>query len=393
MNHRLFTGLLTASLITACSEAPPSDDQALDRIPITVAVHTLKNEQWRGQIKTFGVVEAAEEINLSLDFSGVIKTVRVNEGQRISKGQLLIELDQEKRALQLQQASESVAQAKAALDEAFLNLERRKKLAQQQIISQEVLDNAQLALSKAQAQYRETIAAQQLAQRELNDSQIYSPVNGAVDVKAVEPGENVQAGTTLLTLQAVDTLRVQTWVSEKDVSLIRNGGLAQVELTGLPGKQFSATVESVGVNAHSETGNFSVKLIIEQGSDFIRPGMTASITILGIELTNMLILPEQALVDRNRKRVVFVVNNNFATLKEPLLSAGLGNQIFILSGLTSGEQLIVSSLDSIVDGTPVAIIPQHEPSEPDTDSNSDSEPDSNSAANSDSANTTTTSNE
>lgn len=364
-NTRLpyIAALLAASILlfTACSETTePTINTASDNRAIAVKILQLQLQSWQGKIKTFGVVEAAEEINISLDFSGIIQKVLVNEGERVSKGQLLIELDQEKLQLKFQQASEYAIQTKAALDEAFLKLKRRKALAEQKTVSREVLDNSELALNKAQAQYREAIAAQLLSQRELNDSKIYSPVNGVIDIKAVEPGENIPAGNTLLTLQAVDTLRIKTWVSEKDINLIRNGASADVFLSSLPGTTFNSTVESVGVNADPNTGNFPVKLIIEKSSDLIRPGMTASITINGLELKNRLLLPEQALVDRNRKKVVFVVNTNNDVLtaekKQPLLTPAQQDQLFILSGLNAGEKLIISSLDNIIDGSVITLL-------------------------------------
>lgn len=360
---RLLSAIILLLLITACSNESSSDIQPTpvnQQSPaIAVEVQTLAPQQWRGQINTFGVIEAAEEINLSIDFSGVIESLLVDEGQRIQKGQVLIKLDQEKLQLQFNQASEVTKRSKAALDEAFLTLERRQSLAENNTVSQEQLDNAKLAVSRAQAQYREAIAAQQLAKRELTDGQILSPVNGVVDIKHVEAGESIQPGTSLLTLQAVDILRAKTWISEKDINLIRSGGSAQITLSGLPGKTFSGTIESIGVNGHPQTGNFPVKIIVTDASTVIRPGMTASIAIHGLELSDMLILPEQALADRDRKRVVFLAQaidgKMVAVRKEPLLTAGMGNQLFILSGLEPGDQLIISELGSIIDGSVIII--------------------------------------
>jgi membrane fusion protein (multidrug efflux system) len=346
---------------TACSE---TNDQHIKieiaKTPINVTTHKLEKTSWQGKIKTFGVVEAAEEINISLDFSGIIKKILVNEGQRVREGQLLVELDQDKLQFKYQQASEYAKQTKFTLDEALLKLERRKALAKKKTVSREVLDNSKLALNKAKAQYREALAAQLFSKRELDDSKIYSPVNGVVDIKAVELGENIPAGHILFTLQAIDSLRIKTWVSEKDINLIRNGARAEVFLTSLPGITINSAVESVGVNSDPDTGNFPVKLIIEKSNDLIRPGMTANITINSLELIDSLLLPEQALVDRNRQRVVFVVkthgNQLIAEKRQPLLTLAQENQLFILSGLSAGESLIISPLDSIIDGSTIKII-------------------------------------
>lgn len=102
-------------------------------------------------------------------------------------------------------------QAQTALEEARLKLQRRRNLASRDTISREVLDNSQLAVDAATAGYQQALALQQLAERELADTRIVSPTDGLVDVKSVEPGEPVLAGASLVKLQAVAGLRVQTW--------------------------------------------------------------------------------------------------------------------------------------------------------------------------------------
>ncbi|WP_101757173.1 efflux RND transporter periplasmic adaptor subunit [Oceanicoccus sp. KOV_DT_Chl] len=362
--HAIISTLLLAlsAGLTACNDAEvatTTDSPAAKAI--TVQTQTLAAQSWQGEVNTYGVVEAAEEINLSLDFSAIVEQVLVNEAQAVKKGQLLITFDQEKRQLQFNQASENALQTQAALDEAYLMLERRKSLAANDTVSKEILDNAELALNRAQAQHREATAARKLAQRELNDSKLFSPVNGVIDIKAVEAGENITAGSTLLTLQAIDTLRVKTWVSEKDIRLIRSGAEATITLSGLPDQPLPSIVESVGVNADANTGNFPVKLILEQRNQLIRPGMTAQVAIKGVVQENLLMLPEAAVVDRDRKRVVFVVNTNTQPLtalrKEPLLSVGMGNQIVVLSGLEPGVQVIVDAQDKIINGSAIVVSP------------------------------------
>lgn len=322
---------------------------------VSVAVQVLGEQNWQGSVQTFGVVEALEEVDVAAELSGTVKAVHVSEGDRVEAGQLLLELDAEKRELAVRQARQSAEQARTSLDEARLKLKRRRELAAQETISAEVLDNSRLAVDSAAAVYERALASQQLAERELADTRIISPTPGLVDVKAVEPGEAVTVGATLIKLQAVSVLRVHTWISEKDVAFIRAGAPAEVNISGIPGQVFQARIEWVGVNADPATGNFPVKLILQQDSDSIRPGMTATAVIQGLERRAVILLPEQALVDRDRRRVVFVVENGRARMREPQLVAGLGDQLLVLAGLSAGEQLVVSGQHQLVDGKAVQI--------------------------------------
>ena len=270
-------------------------------------------------------------------------------------GQLLLELDPEKRQFAVEQAQQRVQHALAALKEARLKLQRRRNLAEQETISKEVLDSAQLAVDLATSAYQQALSSAQLAQRELADTRIFSPTEGLVDVRAVEVGEAVQAGSSLVTLQAVQGLRVQTWVSEADIARIRSGDPAQVTVSGIAGRAYEASIEWVGVNADPATGNFPVKLILMGETDALRPGMTATAALQGISFPGALLLPESALVDRDRRRVVFVVEQGIAHMREPLLAAGFSNRLQILEGLAAGDKVVVAGQSLLLDGDAVTV--------------------------------------
>ncbi|MCB1687457.1 MAG: efflux RND transporter periplasmic adaptor subunit [Halioglobus sp.] len=343
-------------VLAACSETPePAMEDAPGSLVPEVTVQELTPQTWQTSVSTFGVVEALEEVNVAAELSGTVSAVHINEGDRVKAGDLLLELDPEKREFALEQARQQVQHAQAALKEARLKLQRRRNLAEQETISKEVLDSAQLAVDLASAAYQQALSSAQLAERELADTRIFSPTDGLVDIRAVEVGEPVQVGASLVTLQAVQGLRVQTWVSEADIARIRAGDPAQVTVSGLAGRVFAATIEWVGVNADPATGNFPVKLILSGETDALRPGMTASAELQGINVPDALLLPESALVDRDRRRVVFVVEDGVAHLREPLLAAGFSNRLQVLAGLEAGDEVVVAGQSLLLDGDAVTV--------------------------------------
>ncbi len=351
----------TASLVgmlslAACGDTPePAIEDAPSAHIVEVTVQKLIPQTLQTTINTFGVVEALEEVNVAAELSGTVTAVYINEGDRVKTGQLLLELDPEKRRFALEQAQQQVQHAEAALKEARLKLQRRRDLAEKETISREVVDSAQLAVDLATSAYQQALSSAQLAERELADTRIFSPTEGLVDVRAVEVGEPVQVGASLITLQAVQGLRVQTWVSEADIARIRAGNSAWVTVSGLAGREFGASIEWVGVNADSATGNFPVKLILAGETDALRPGMTARIELQSIDILDALLLPETALVDRHRRRVVFVVEEGVAHLREPLLAAGFSNRLHILQGLVVGDQIVVAGQFLLLDGAAVTV--------------------------------------
>ncbi len=354
MNTRIPLLFTAALLITACgAEVPDTEPKASTALAHGVTTEQLEPVSWQGWVASFGVVEALKEVNVASELSGTVSAVYVDEGDRVEAGQLLLELDTRKRDLALEQAKQQVERTQIALKEAQLKLERRHSLAERETISQEILDNARLAVDAASATHQQALAARNLAQRELADTRIISPTTGLVDEQRVEPGEPVQAGASLIKLQALGGVRVQTWVSEQDVLLLSAGDNAEVEVPGLPGESFAGLVEWVGVKADPSTGNFPIKLILDSDHPGLRPGMTASTRMQAKAIADVLILPETALLDRNRRRMVFVVEDGIAQLREPVLSAGLSGSLQILAGLSAGERVITEGHQSLVDGSPV----------------------------------------
>ena len=354
--------LITLSLaLVACSEGPVPEAQkpAAPQV-VDVSVQELKTQVWQGSIRTFGVVEAQEEVNVAAELSGTVEAVHVNEGDRVKAGQLLLELDSHKQELALQQADQQVNGARATLDEARLKLQRRRNLAEQETISKEVLDTALLTVDAATATYQQALVSRQLAQRELADTRIFSPTAGLVDKQAVEAGEAVTVGASLITLQATQGLRVHTWVSEADIRHIRAGGKARVLAATLAGREFQASIEWVGASADPDTGNFPVKLILADQTDALRPGMTATAVLEGINIPGVLLLPEAALIDRDRRRVVFIVEQDtpqsVARMREPMLAAGFGHRLHILDGVAPGDLVVISGHERLLEGTAVSIV-------------------------------------
>jgi hypothetical protein len=126
-----------------------------------------------------------------------------------------------------------------------------------------------------------------------------------------------------------------------------------VTASGISGREYQAHIEWVGVKADPQTGNFPVKLILDKNTEALRPGMTAFAQLDSIGIPNSLLLPESALVDRDRRRVVFVEEEGVARLREPILAAGFNNRLQILAGLAAGDKVITRGQKQVKDGTVV----------------------------------------
>jgi membrane fusion protein (multidrug efflux system) len=345
--------LLVLTLLFGCTGEAP--EQLLASKPRTPKVKTLILEPhvWLQTLEAYGVVESAEDVAITVDFSASVTAVHFEEGQRVEQGHLLIELDSRKRDLRLTQATTAVKETRAGLEEARHDLQRRRGLADRGAVSREDLDRSEIALRRATARYEDALAAHSLAKRELTESRVLSPVSGIVDRKSVEQGETVMPGQLLGSVQAVDRVRVRAYVSEREVNDLRIGARAEVRSASVPGGIFQAKVEAVGIKADPKTGNFPIKLTLPNEDGLLRPGMTTRVRLQGLTHSETLLIPDDALVDRRRRRVVYVVRDGQAVEVEPLLRASVAEHIPVIDGLKPGDRLVVAGMEQLVDGSPV----------------------------------------
>ncbi|MEX2666628.1 efflux RND transporter periplasmic adaptor subunit [Candidatus Uabimicrobium amorphum] len=355
MPHYIWT-IICIMLLCSCEEQATQTSQQDIRIA-QVKTMTIQSQKWQEMISAYGVIEAAKEVQITVEFSAKIKSVFFKEGQTVKRGQQLITFDSTKRKLRLQNAEQSVKDARARLHKARQEARSTRKLFMHGNAARTKYDATEAKLRQAMAQYEQSLTATKLAMRELRESRLISPVTGVVEKCNVHSGETILPGQLIGVIQVVETVRVATYVSEKDINHLRIGSEARVTSSGVAGYTYSARVEALGIKADTRTGNFPVKLMIENKQGLLRPGMTAKVVLQGLEIQDAIVVPDNILVDRQRRKVLYIVKNNAAEEIEPVIGTSPNDQVLILQGLHPGDKVITSNLQQIVNGSPVKEIP------------------------------------
>lgn len=357
MLHRALGAIvvLLAILVSACEQVEPAATLAREVTELQVSTKTLQATDWQLQFTAYGHFESTEEVTISVDFSGTVEKVLFRDGQNVRAGDLLIELDDQKQQLRVRQSQASLLKARTELEKSRTTFFRYRDLMTTGALSREQLKQGESDYERARASVEEAEAALALAEQDLRETRIISPVDGVVEQRLVELGQTVMPGNPLAIVQVADTLRVVTYVSEREVNQLRLGDEASVSSPAVPGKLMSARVELVSSAADLETGNFTVKLTVSNTQRLLRPGMSAQVNMRGIVRKDVLVVDKKYLVDRNRRRVIFIYRDGVAREVEPSFGAGAGDQLPVLAGLSAGDELIVSHLDSLVDGRVLSV--------------------------------------
>ncbi len=265
-----------------------------------------------------GSLQPTNQVDVGSEQSGIVETVEVTYNDRVKVGQVLARLDPSILKAQVMQykanlesAKAQLLQNKATVTETRNKLKRLKevwKLSGEQVPSQDELDTAEAALQRAlaseasaKANVSQAQATLEAKETDLSKLIIYSPVNGIVLDRKVEPGQTVQASfqaVTLFTL-AEDLTRMELHVAvdEADVGRVKKGQAASFTVDAYPDRTFEANVIQVRYGAKTEQGVVTYETILSADNSelLLRPGMTATADIVVKEIGDTLLIPNAAL--------------------------------------------------------------------------------------------------
>jgi HlyD family secretion protein len=321
-----------------------------------VEVHTeaVQKRRLEAIVSASGKIQPKRSVNISADTTGRVTTLSVNEGDRVSKGQFLLQIDPrnlrtrvESGEASLQAARSQAEQLKLALDAARVNLKaaedsyrRQQELWKGGLTTREQLERAENELKVRQADLRaqeQNVRTQQLrmqqeraglesARYDLSKVRIESPINGIVTRRNIEEGETVvigtmnNPGTVLLTIADMSVIEAEVEVDETDVPNVQLGQKAKVTIDAMPGKTFIAKVTEIGNSpiqvtgqAASQATNFKVVLTIDGEIAEVRPGFTCTAEITTATRDDVLSVPIQAMTVRE-----MVVDASGKVVREPV---------------------------------------------------------------------------
>jgi RND family efflux transporter MFP subunit len=248
-----------------------------------------------------GQAEAYRRSTVATRAAGIVMEVRVRENQRVEAGELLVRLDTLEAALDLAQARAGMVQAQADYQERMLFggdvlLDEEVRRERERIIrAASGLDQAEVALRRAELGMANT--------------EVRAPFAGRVaDLAAVE-GAFLGNGAEVLTLVQISPIRVEVNVGEADISFLDAGRSARIRFSSFPGESFTGRVESVNPVVDPDSRSARVTLVLPNADERLRPGMWAQASLDARSYPDRVLIPREAVVERDRRPVVFLANN------------------------------------------------------------------------------------
>ena len=286
-------------------------------------------------------LEAPGESQVVAKTSGVMVQLLAEEGQYVTKGQVLARLDGDRVRLE-------AARSAATVSKLENNYRRSQKLRQEKLVSADSDEQIRYELEAARASLA-------LARLELSYTNIVAPISGVVAQRMVKPGNLISLNSPVFRIVDNSRLEAVLNVPEREMAVLKQGMPLRMIVDAIPGKVFEGKVDRVSPVVDSGTGTFRVVCAFA-GNETLRPGMFGRIEVIFDQRQNILTVPRVALLDDEGETAVYVVRGNKAARIPVKLGYTTGEFAEILSGLKDGDQVITAGKVAVRDGTEVQVL-------------------------------------
>jgi multidrug efflux pump subunit AcrA (membrane-fusion protein) len=362
--------------------------------PIKVRSAEARERVVKRNVESVGTLFAFDETIVSAEIDGKVDQVKVDLGDTVSKGQLMVHIsDEEQRYLLAQNEAQlrsslerlglskegdrvqdvrqtpDVRRAQADLDDAEQRFKRTRELRDQGIGAQADLDQAQARFNSAKANYDATInqtrnliqeverfkAVVDLQRKKLRDTNVYAPFAASVKERQVTVGQFVRANTPLLTLVKTDPLRLRIDVPERFAPYVKTGLVAQVEIEAFEGQKFSGKIWRVSPTVDQAKRTFVAEALLDNPGSRLKPGSYARARIPTDKTETAVLVPARAVQYVLGSNKVYVIKEGTIDAREVKLGERFEADVEILEGVAAGETIAMSNLPRLDTGSKVAV--------------------------------------
>lgn len=354
----LYTTLLSALFLSFYSCGDAAQEQREDTRPtVSVQVNTVSSENNPAFLTASGVVEAVNSSTLSTRMMGFVDKIHVNVGDKVSKGQLLVSINNSDLSAKQAQASAGVTEAQAAFDNAERDYTRFENLFRDNSATRKELDDMKANFDMAKARLEGVKQMQNEVNSQFAYSDLRAPFNGIVTSRMIEVGDMANPGVPLLSVEEPGNYEVMASIPESEISKVKSGTEVNVFIRSIQA-EVAGKVTEVSTSARNTGGQYLVKIILDKTDSNILSGMYATVQF-PVESSNdssAVLIPTDALVHKGELTGIYTVSeSNTAILRWLRLGREYGENVEVLSGLSANEKYIVSAESKLSNGAKLIV--------------------------------------
>jgi membrane fusion protein (multidrug efflux system) len=326
--------------------------------PATVSTMVIATTEWQPKLTSVGNVRAFRGVELSTEVAGLVASVPIKSGQDVKEGELLIKLNDVSDVAQLNSL-------KGLADLAKVINERDRQQLAIQAISKNVFDTSAADAKSKQAQVEQQTAL-------VSKKNLKAPFSGRVGIVSINPGQYVNSGDKLLTLQTLDPIFVDFNLPQNNAEQIQVGQVVEVTTDAFKDASFTGKITAVSPKVDTNTRNIQVEAQLANPDKKILPGMFANVNIKLGDQVKLLTLPQTAVTYNPYGSTVFIAKptgkkdkqgKEALEAQQVFVTTGAtrGDQVAILKGVEEGATIVTSGQLKLKNGTPLIVNNKVEP--------------------------------
>jgi len=290
-----------------------------------------------------GTLRANEAVTVTSKESGLVKAIRFNEGQRVTAGQVLVELDDTEARAELDVA---IAQRRTVAQD----LERASALLGRQAVAQARVDDLRIEVQGAEARVN-------AARARLDDLTITAPFAGVTGLRQVSPGALARPGEPVTTLDDISVVKLDFIVPETALRSLSLGMPVTALSSVYPDRTFTGTVSAVDTRIDPVSRTLTVVADLPNPELILKPGMFMTVKLTLEQRQNVVLIPEEALVPIGDRQFVYAVVDGRVQRRPVQIGARQAGIVEVRDGLAAGDQVITRGTQKVREGAPVTVEP------------------------------------
>ncbi len=318
-------------------------DNTSSALPVIVAP-VRQALEFSDTIEALGTTRANESVELTTNVTETVSAINFDDGQRVKKGDLLVVLEKS------EEEAELIA-ARAVLDERRAAFERANDLEKKQAMSTAMLKEREALLKQSEGNIK-------AIQARIADRLIKAPFDGVLGLRNISPGTLVRPGDQITTIDDLDPIKVDFQVPSIFLQELHIDLPVKGKIQALGNRVFKGRINMISTQVDPVTRTLTVRALLANADGALRPGLLINIS-LSHNLRTALLIPEEAIIQRDTRKFVMVINHSGTTsiAEERQVSSGrrIPGEIEITEGLSPGDQVVVHGLMRVRPGNPVVI--------------------------------------
>lgn len=329
--------------LQACNGNGEMTENSEDDTPlIPVEVSSVSRGHISAHYANTATLEAKQEATVVSKIRGIIEELHVEEGDMVRAGQVIARIEDDQYRIEADRA-------KATLDRLFNEYQRNKELFERNLIAAETFQNSRF-------EYESQKATFDLAQLNLENTAVKSPITGIISERFVKNGNMIGTDQQMYRVTDFSPLQAILHVPEHEMSKIRTNQRAELRVDALPNQQFIGHVERISPVVDSQTGTFKVTVFVDETKNLLRPGMFGRVKIVYDTRENTRMIPKSAVISEDLAQSVYVIKDSLAFKKQIQTGYTNGLNVEVIEGLDDGETVVTIGQGSLQDSSKVSII-------------------------------------